>query len=403
MIVVTGMGTVSAAGVGREALVAALARGVPRVSSVDRSGGFHPPDAARTAAMVDQAGLAGLIPPLSARRMSPPSRYAVIAAGAAMQDAGLAISPEPDPGMAVVVATALGPSSYSQKLLDQILDEGPAAVSPSLFSECVPNAPAAQAALACRAQGPSVTIAQSEAGPLRAVARAALELTRGKSRLALAGSVDELSPLIHAILDRFRALARPGAGKPERARPFDRRRDGFLAAEGATMLVLETVDSAQRRGAAVLARLLGAWSAFDPTAGPSAWGCGVETLAVALERGLARHGASPADVNLIVSGASGSIAGDRLEAGVLRRVWSDLPLPPILTPKAVTGEYGAFLGAAILAAGGARIGSEGAFEEIDPELGVVPQTRGVPGEPGCILVTSLAAGGAASWLLLERP
>ncbi len=403
MIVVTGMGTVSAAGIGREALAAALARGVPRVSPIDRSLGVHGPAAARNAALVDHAQLAGLIPPLSARRMSPPSRYAVIAAGAALRDAGLEVCPEPDPGMAVVVATALGPSSYSQRLLDQILDEGPAAASPALFSECVPNAPAAQAGLACRAQGPNVTIGQSEAGPLRAIARGAAMVARGNVRLALAGSIDEMTPLVHAILDRFRALARPAQGRPERARPFDRHRDGFLAAEGATLLVLEREEQARRRGCVVLARLRGAWSAFDPTAGPSTWGCGVEVLATALEQGLARHDASPAAVNLIVSGASGSIAGDRLEAGVLRRVWRGRPLPPILAPKATTGEYGAFLGAAILAAGGARVGSAGAFEEVDPELGIAPHTHGVPEEPGCVLVTSLAAGGAAAWLLLERP
>ena len=403
MIVVTGIGTVSAAGIGRADLAAALARGVPRTATIDRSAGLHGPGAARSAALVDQTALTGLIPPMAARRMSAPSRYAVVAAGDAMRDAALPDRGEPDPGMAVFVSTALGPSSFSQRLIDQILDEGPAAASPSLFSECVPNAPSAQAALACRAQGPNVTIAQSEAGPLRAVGRAAAEVAKGKARLALAGSVDEMSPVVHAILDRLRALARPAGESPERARPFDRRRDGFLAAEGATMLVLETEEHARLRGATLLARVRGSWSAFDPTAGPGTWGCGADGLAGALERGLARHGASPVDVDLIVSGASGSIAGDRLEAGVLRRVWRGLTLPSIVAPKAITGEYGAFLAAAVLAAGGGRIGSDGAFEQIDPELGIAPDSQESPRKPACVLVTSLAAGGAASWLLLEGP
>jgi len=335
---------------------------------------------------------------MEARRMSAPSRFAVIAARDALRDARMPDPQEPDPGMAVVMSTALGPSSFSQRLIDQILDEGPSAASPALFSECVPNAPAAQAALACRAQGPNITIAQSEAGPLRAVARGAAEVAHGRARVALAGCVDEMTPLVHSILDRFRALARPAQDLPERPRPFDARRDGFLAAEGATLLVLEDEEGARRRGARPMVRLAGAWSAFDPTAKPCEWGRGVQTLAGALERGLTQRGVSPAGIDLIVSGASGSVAGDRLEAAVLRRVWRENPLPVILAPKAVTGEYGAFIAAAILAAGGVPV--RWGFEQMDPELGIAPG-RGARGKPGRVLVTTLAAGGAASWLLLE--
>ena len=403
MIVVTGLGAVSAAGVGRGPLAEAVARGEPRTVAIDLSQGIHGEGAARTAALIDQREVARLIPPLAARRMSAPSRYAIVAARTALQDAGVEIGGFPDPDFAVVASTALGPSSFTQRLVDQILDEGPAMASPALFSECVANAPAAQVALACRARGPNLTIAQSEAGPLRAVARGAAEVLGGRARLALAGSVDEMIPLVHAILDRFRSLARPAPGRPERARPFDRGRDGFLAAEGATFLVLETEESALGRDARPLARLRGGWSAFDPSAPASGWGRGAEALARALGRGLERCGLTPPEVDLIVSGASGSIAGDRLEADVLRRVWDGPSLPPVVAPKATTGEYGAFLGAALLAAAGAPVGPTAGFEEIDPELRIVPHAGGGLGDVRHVLVTTLAAGGAASWLVLERP
>jgi len=70
----------------------------------------------------------------------------------------------------------------------------------------------------------------------------------------------------------------------------------------------------------------------------------------------------------------------------------------------VTGEYGGgFLGAAVLAAGGAPFGPTAGFEEPDPELGVVPHDGSPLAPPSTVLVTSVAAGGAASWLILEAP
>jgi 3-oxoacyl-[acyl-carrier-protein] synthase II len=220
--------------------------------------------------------------------------------------------------------------------------------------------------------------------------------------VALAGAVEEMTPLVHGVLDRFRALARPAAGAAERARPFARARDGCLAAEGATFLVLERADQAARRGARPLAVLRGGWGGFDATARSSGWGTGDELLSRELVAGLERSGLDLRDVDRIVSGASGSIAGDRLEARVLRRAWGEPPLPPLLAPKAVTGEYGgAFLGAAVLAVTGAPFGAPGAGEP-DPDLGVRVHDGSLLEPPCRVLVTSLAAGGAAAWLVLER-
>jgi len=401
--VVTGLGSVSAAGTGRVALEGALRRGAARLSEIDRSAGMHGERSARCAALVDPRALSGRIPPLEARRMSAPSRYAVVASRAALEDAGWEIPAEVDPRVCVAVATAFGPASFTQQLLDQILDEGPGAASPALFHECVANAPAGWVAITCRAAGSNQMIVQGETGPLLAVGRGATEVAAGKARAALVGAVEEINPLLHAVLDRFRALARPEGGQSEQARPFDRRRAGIVAAEGATILVLESESAAAQRGAPFLARVRAVWSAFDHTARPSEWGRGSSHLAAALVRGLARCGLSPRDIDLIVSGASGSREGDRLEASVLHRAWSGAPLPPVLAPKGTTGEYGgASLGAAVLAAVG-LCGPTAGFEQVDPELGIRPHDGTELKPPRRLLVTALAAGGAAAWMVLERP
>jgi 3-oxoacyl-(acyl-carrier-protein) synthase len=436
-VVVTALGTAGAYGCGRASLERALAAGTPPPAvEIERAGGFHRRRGARRALLTPLAALAPWLPPAEARRMSLPSRLAVAAARMALAEAGLEPSRLAGPATAVAVATAFGPSSFSEALLRQVLLEGPESASPYFFTESVANAPAAQIAIACRARGANVTLCQREAGALLAVACGAAEVAEGRAERALVGAVDEISPLVHALLDRFGALARPHcpqrrpapgalpAGRrsvlfpafsgDEVGRPFDKRRAGMVAADGATILLLETAEEAERRGRPPLARVRGWGSAFDPSAPPTGWGRGEEMLGRALRRLLERCGVAPgpgpgpgaaiAAIDRIASGAAGSRAGDRLEAGVLRAAWGEAALPPVLAPKAVTGEYGGgFLAAAVLAAAGAPCGPTPGFAEADPELGVVPHDGRPLAPPRALLASSLAAGGAAAWLVLGRP
>ncbi|HSU82831.1 MAG TPA: beta-ketoacyl synthase N-terminal-like domain-containing protein [Thermoanaerobaculia bacterium] len=402
-VLITGLGTLGAWGGGSERLAAALAAGAPLAREVDRSAGYHLPHGARRACLVPPGELAGWLSPGEARRMSPPSKLAVTAARMALRCAGIASEGADEAGTAVVIATAFGPSSNTETLLKQILDEGPEAASPSLFMESVANAPAAQIAIALKARGASVTVCEREAGPLIALGTGAAEIAAGRAGRVLAGSVDEMTPLLHALLDRFGALAREGGDGEELARPFDRRRNGFLAGEGGTVVVLESAASLAARGGRALARVLARGSAFDPTAPPSGWGHGHKALARSLRRTLERAGLTPQDVDLVVSGASGAREGDRLEVEVLRAVWEGGPLPPVAAPKAVMGEYGGgHLGAAVLAAAGSSLGPTLGFAEADPALGITPLDGSPREAPSVVLATSLAAGGAAAWVVLGR-
>jgi 3-oxoacyl-[acyl-carrier-protein] synthase II len=403
-VVVTGLGTVGAFGEGLGALAGALGRGEPILTEVDRSGGFHLPRSARTAALATEVDLSHRVSRRDARRMSRPSRYAVAAARAALEKARVETGDEPDPSTAVNLATAYGPSLFTLLLLDQMIDDGPEGMSPFYFTECVANAAASQIAIQCRLSGPNVTICQREAGPLVAVARGASDIRAGRVRRALSGSAEEMPPVLHGHLDRFRALARPSGERGECARPFDAHRDGFLAAEGATVLVLEDAEVAREREARALARVAAWGGAFDPTASSVGWGDGAAVLAGALRQTLERFDIAIDGIDAIVSGASGSRAGDRLEARMLREIWTDVEMPPVLVPKAVTGEYGgAFVGGAIAALHGHPFGRVAALREPDPDLGVVPHDGSTLPGIRRVLVTCLAAGGASAWLVLECP
>ncbi len=400
-IVVSGLGVVGPCGVGVAPLAAALASGrAPAAVAVDRSAGFHRGLGSRKALLTRDAELAALLPPGASRRMSRPARFAVAATQLALADAGLA---DADRALhsetAIVSGTAFGPPLVTEQLLRQIFGAGPESASPALFSESVASAAASQVAMAIRARGPNIAFTGREASDLLALGAGFRLLALRQAERVLVLVVDEMIPLLHALLDRFRALARPGSDGLEVARPFDRRRDGFVVSEGAVVALLEPRRVVEERRGPIRAHLLAAGAGFDPSAPPHDFGSGISTHVAAWQRGLTRAGIEPADLALIVAGASGARRSDLLLGRALREL-SVAGLPPVLAPKGLIGEFGGgFLGAAILHAGGAPAAVPDGFTA-DPEIGVVPlAVHGGPA-PRRTFVASVAAGGAHAWAVL---
>lgn len=390
-VVISGLGVVDAAGLEADDLVRDLALGRRRITAPSD----NPSHFARR---VDDEALIRQLTPRRARRMSRPSRFAVAAAEAAL--AGGRVD-EPAGITSVAIATTFGPLSYTEKLLDQMHDEGATAASPALFTECVANAPAAQVSIATGATGANIAICQREAGPLIAVGVGCSEIAQRRADRALVGCTDEVTGVQHDVLSRFHALSGAGNDTTPNPRPFDLHRDGFLLAEGSAMLLCERPGVAEARQVQPLAKIVAHGSAFDPSASRAGWGRGAETLARSLSAWLHRNAIAPDTVDLIVCGASGSIAGDRLEGQMLHSVWEHGSMPPVIAPKAVTGEYGGgFLAAAVLAAQGRWFPAPTAGQP-DAEIGVRLTDTAPTSPPRRTLVTSCAAGGAAAWVLLE--
>ncbi len=409
-VVISGLGWVGAAGCGRQALTEALGDGrvvTSRVEDLDSYGRQHAGPrhsldypGGRLAHLAAAQDLSPWLHPRKARRMSQPSKFAVAAAHMACTDASLDVASGAG-NMAVVLATNFGPSSFTEGILEQIYTESPEAVSPFLFTESVANAPTAQVALALGATGPNITVTQREAGCLLALGRAAREIENGRAEVALVLAVDEMTALLHRVLNRFGALARARGGE-EMARPFDLRRNGTLAAEGACALVMESAAHCERRGGLPLARLRAQVAAFDPTAPSAGWGRRPEALEQRLRQGLRSQGVVVDSIDRIVSGAGGHRHGDWVEAKLLRALWGEAALPPVLVPKATVGDYaGGFLAAAVLAASGVPFASTPGFQQRDPDLGIVPHDGSPSAPPRRLLVSTLGVGGSAAWMVLE--
>ena len=400
-VVVTGLGVVAGPDLGSDALLETLRGRTMKTAIVDDTQGYHEAGASRRAVLSRGVDLSPWVPPAVARRMSPPSRLAVAATQMALVQAGL-VGLTSGPATAIVMSSSFGPVTSTEQLLDAARRDGPTAVSPFAFAESVANAAAGQVAIFTKAQGSNLTIVQREAGTLTAVGRGVALIASGRADRVLAGGVDEMPPLLHALLGRFDALTRPSQDGTEIARPFDRDRDGFVAAEGSVVLVLEKREAARARGARWLAGIRRFGSAFDATAPRIGWGTGHGPLGRALARTIEAAGRHPLEVTRIVAGASGAVAGDRLEAEVLRTAWGGTTLPPILAPKSHVGQYGGgFLAAAVLSVAGGMLGPTLGFAREDPMLGIRPFAGGSLEPSPLTLVTTMGSGGSSSWLLME--
>jgi 3-oxoacyl-[acyl-carrier-protein] synthase II len=281
---------------------------------------------------------------------------------------------------------------------------GPSHASPLEFANSVINAAAGQAAIWHGLPGVNSTISAGEASGLMALSTATDLIRTGRSAALLAGGVEELCfESFVAFLRAGRLSAPDGQGRPGRPIPFDARRDGMALGEGAALLALEEAGEAERRGATVLADILGHGTAFDPTGGERA----SDTLARAVRLALDDAGLGPEDIDAVSAGANGGVEEDREEAaGLAAALGERASTVPVTAVKSMLGEA---LGAAGALQAVAALGTlaDGVLPGI-PGLGELEEgflLRGVsavsrPVRARRILITISGHGGHGCALIL---
>jgi 3-oxoacyl-[acyl-carrier-protein] synthase II len=251
-VVVTGIGSVSALGVaGGAAVGEALARGVSGVGPV-RS---FPTERCWSRLGGEAGDVTPHLQDGEARRLARASQLGVIAARLALNDAGL---PAGQLGVVgLVLGSHWGDFHSSETFALGFLARGTLGLSPLVFPNTVMNAMAAQISISVGVRGPMLTLNEVDAGGDLAVARGAALVASGRARAVLAGGCDEMSPILYRELSRLGTMSQAEPG-PEGCRPFDRRANGTVLGEGATLLVLESREAALERGARIYAELAGA-------------------------------------------------------------------------------------------------------------------------------------------------
>ncbi len=282
------------------------------------------------------------------------------------------------------------------------LERGPNYVSPFDFANTVINAAAGQTAIWHGLSGVNSTVSGAAAASLHALGQAFDLIRAGRADLVLAGGADELCSETYLGFARAGLL---GGAEPGCTIPFDRRRTGFMSSEGAALLVLESAESAARRGARAHAEILGWGGAFDPLRGQDPRAA-CRSVARAVGQALALSATDPEQIEACAAGACGSPAGDRAEAlGLQAALGLHAQSVPVTALKSLLGET---LGAAgalqvvdLLAAGQAGVlpGIAG-LREADAEV-----TLDLRAEPRALtlrraLVSALGSDGGSAALVL---
>jgi 3-oxoacyl-[acyl-carrier-protein] synthase II len=356
-VVITGLGLVSPAGVGVEENWARLLSGRSCAARDEALDGLPVGLCCRVPEFDAEALLGGQ----TAWQLDRFVQLAVAAARMAVRDAGWSSDGWDGTRVAVVLGNSLGGPAVLEEQHTVLCEAGSRRVSPLTIPKYLPNMAAGQVAIDCGAQGPSLVTATACASGATAVGLGRDLLRSRACDIVLVGASESaLTPTTLAGLAKMGALSR-GEPAPERAsRPFDADRDGFVAAEGAGVLVLERAADARARGAAIRAVVSGYGAATDAhhATAPHPEGRGIEQ---ALRAALADAGISPGEVDHVNAHGTSTPMNDLVEGRVLRRVLGNRPA--VTSTKGVTGHA--------LAAAGAI---EAAYTALAVQRGTVPPT-----------------------------
>lgn len=333
-VVVTGMGAVTAFGRGVAPLWDGLIAGRSSIAPISA---FDPtPYPSQVAGEVrDYAPHAG-VPAEQAARMDRGVLFAVDAALQALEDAGLALTPQIAAGVSVVIGSAR-PGETSAWLGQRAFHDGGAeAVGAGYVARTLANAPAAQVAGALGARGASLAVAAGGASGNAALTAAADMVRRGDVRIAVAGGADaSITPPALASFCAMRLLTTRNGDPGGACRPFDAEADGFALAEGSAVLVLEDEEFALQRGARIHGRLSGAASVTEPGAAmPTAPEAGR-----ALQAALRQPALLQGEIDYICAYAAGNLQLDRVETDAIKRIFGELTASrlTISAPKSMLG------------------------------------------------------------------
>jgi 3-oxoacyl-[acyl-carrier-protein] synthase II len=376
-VVITGMGSLTAAGYGVDALWQALTTAQSAITPIRRF------DTAkyRTRIGAEVDGDVSAKVGFHVGNMSRNAQFAVAAAAAALADSGLPTGAATDSEIGICIGSGLGGVYFCEEALTALAAVGPRGISPISVPFVEPNGVVNQIAMKWGITGRQFTVSTACSSSAHAIGLAMEMIQNGRCDAVLAGGAEAtISPLIFAGFDRLRAMSARSDDDATACRPFSRDRDGFVMGEGAAMLVLESEAHALARGATILAEVLsyasngGAHHPVMPRPDAS------DVIAV-MQRALDDAGLNPQDIDLINPHGTGTRLNDDTELLALRHVFgAHLPGIAVTPTKQLTGHL---------------LGAAGALESVhlvkSIVTGTVTPVRHYDGDSG---VLQIAVGAA---------
>jgi 3-oxoacyl-[acyl-carrier-protein] synthase II len=290
----------------------------------------------RIAGEVKDLDPADVMSPKKARHVDRAVVFAVAAAREALADAGVnGFQPE---RVGVVVGCCVGGINQTLEQYDVLRERGWNRMSPFFLANFLPDSPSGHLAIELGLKGPNCAVVSACASGSHSIAEGADLIRQGQADAVLAGGTEgAISPVVLGGFCAMRGLSSRNE-EPERAsRPFDADRDGFVIAEGAAILMLEDLETAEKRGATIYAEVLGAGSSNDAynmiTPDPEG-----EGVAAMMQRALDAAGIEPDEVDYLNAHGTGTPLGDVAETKAIKRVFGEHAKElPISSTKSMVG------------------------------------------------------------------
>ena len=341
-VVVTGLGAIHGLGQTVDAFWASLVAGK---SGIDRVTLFDPTAfATQMGSEVKGWNVEEHMDPKEARRNDRYTHFGFCAAKQAFKDSGLDMTKEDADRVGVIIGSGIGGMMTYEIQLKKLFDGGPRKVSPFTIPALIGNICSGMFAIEIGARGPNFSIVSACATGTHAIGEAMHMIKRGDADIMIAGGAEAaVTPFAYASFCSMRAMSTRNDDPTTASRPFSLGRDGFIMGEGAGVLVMESLDHAQKRGARIYAEVAGYAATADAhhITMPDPEGKG---LGMAMTRAIRAAGITPDQVDYINAHGTSTPYNDKFETLAIKRVFGDRAKSvPVSSTKSMTGHL---LGAA---------------------------------------------------------
>ena len=318
-VVVTGIGPITASGMGVDGFWDGLRRQDSPIGPITRFDAS--PFRSRIGAEVHDFEPTDYMDRSDARRLDRFAHFTLAATSEALKDADLDASSADPERVAVQMGSALGGMAHAEQEAYAFMTKGVKSVDPRLALTVFCGAASCNVAIHHGFMGPNSTNAMSCASGTLAVGEAWRLIRGGWADVAVAGGVEApLAPLSFGAFSLIRAMSTRNDDPARACRPFDRDRDGFVMGEGASVLILEEEGHARARGAKIYAELRGYGITNDAhhMTAPRPDG---SQAARAMEAALSTAGLTPSDIDYVNAHGSSTPLNDTTETLAIRRVF----------------------------------------------------------------------------------
>lgn len=335
-VVVTGLGCVSPVGNNVQDTWDALLAGKSGAAPIQAFDASH--HKTKFAAEVKGFDPVALFGTREARKMDRFTQLATAATLEALEQSGLKIDESNRDRVGILIGTGIGGILTIIDNYDVLKERGPERVSPFLIPMMIADSAAGNLAIRIGARGPNLSLATACATGTNGVGEAAEMIRRGAADVMVAGASEAaIHPLTMAGMNVMTALSTRNDDPQRASRPFDKDRDGFLMGEGSAVLILESLEHAQARGAKILCEVTGYGTSDDAhhISAPAENGAGA---AISMSLALKDAGFGVNDIQYINAHGTSTYLNDKSETAAIKTVFGEQAYKlAVSSTKSMTG------------------------------------------------------------------